>query len=152
MIEIVPEADRRRFPDLEPDFQILDQELMGAFRKQDQQALNLQRQFRRTQLTLIFGGALAAVLGAVQAAYTGVRWPGIAEFILAGLLTAVGWRAAQIKAQEGYLTSRLKAERLRSEYFLFLGRVGPYADEQSRLRQLRSRVAEILTGEEVPAP
>jgi hypothetical protein len=49
--------------------------------------------------------------------------------------------------RKNHLNDRLKAERLRTEYFLFLGHVGTYADEQERLRRLILRVADIKSGE-----
>jgi hypothetical protein len=51
-------------------------------------------------------------------------------------------------AQEGYLTARLKAERIKSEFFLFMGRVGGYA-EDGREERLRRQVEDIADAEGV---
>jgi hypothetical protein len=74
-------------------------------------------------------------------------WAGIIESVLAAALSAVALRLQGTCAQERYLSDRLKAERLRTENFLFLGHVGTYADEQERLRCLILRVADIKSGE-----
>lgn len=42
-----------------------------------------------------------------------------------------------------YLNARLAAEQLRGEYFLFIGRIGPYAHATTRLTHLKHRVASI---------
>jgi hypothetical protein len=49
-------------------------------------------------------------------------------------------------AQQGYLTCRLKAERIKSEFFLFLARVGDYSDGDPRARLLQ-RVGDIEAAE-----
>ena len=46
-------------------------------------------------------------------------------------------------AQRDYFTYRLIAETLRGEYYLFLGRIGEYADGEKRLQTLKHRVNEI---------
>jgi hypothetical protein len=50
----------------------------------------------------------------------------LAEAVLAAILAGVAQAAQASKAQQRYFSSRLKAETLRSEYFLFLGRLSPY--------------------------
>ncbi len=64
---------------------------------------------------------------------------------MATFLGLVALRAKTDKIQERYLTSRLKAEMLRREYFLFLGRLGPYG-EIDRLQHLIRQVAKIRAG------
>lgn len=129
------------------DFTLLEAELMPYFRQLDNEALRTQNQFRLEQMTLIFGGVLASALGAFQVAFSDAAWLGIVEAVVAAVLVVISQRARIFKAQETYLTQRLKAELLRGEYFLFLGRVGTYADPQQRHQQLVRRVAEIITGE-----
>jgi hypothetical protein len=67
---------------------------------------------------------------------------GIAEALIAGALAGALTYVRGRGAQQEYLTSRLKAERLRAEYFVFLARVAPYDDPDgdARLRRLRARV------------
>jgi Protein of unknown function (DUF4231) len=72
---------------------------------------------------------------------------GIIQSVLAAALSAVAMRLQGTHAQERYFTDRLKAEKLRGEYFLFLDRAGTYADEQERLPSLIRRVADIKSGE-----
>lgn len=128
--QIVPPEAKANCPAFADDFELLERELMPHFRELDNEALRAQNQFRLEQVALIFGGALATALGAVQAALTNAVWPGIVEAALAAGLAAVALRARALKAQEHYFTNRLKAETLRGEYFLFLGQVGRYADHR----------------------
>ncbi|HLZ31188.1 MAG TPA: DUF4231 domain-containing protein [Chloroflexota bacterium] len=146
--QIVPLVAQAEFPEFADDFAVLERELLPEFRELDNQALRRQNQFRLDQLLLIFGGALAATLGAIQASISGATWPGVAEFLVAGGLTAVAFRQRELRAREKYSASRLKAEGLRSEYFLFLGRIGDYTDETERIRHLIRRVSLILAEQE----
>lgn len=145
--QIVAPADQARYALFAEDFMVLERELMPLFRQLDNEALRGQNQFRLEQLMMIFGGVFAAALGAFHVAFTDATWLGIIEAAVALILVAIAQRARGLKAQEKYLTQRLKAELLRGEYFLFLGHVDRYADSQQRARQLRRRVTEIITGE-----
>jgi hypothetical protein len=147
--QIVPAEAQTQSAAFSDDFKTLEDELMPHFRELDAEALRVQNQFRLDQVTLIFGGALATILGAVHASLGGAAavWAGISESVLAAVLSAVALRLQGTHAQERYFSDRLKAEKLRTEYFLFLGRVGTYADEQERLPCLVRRVADIKSGE-----
>jgi hypothetical protein len=146
---IVPADAQTQSPAFSEDFKTLEDELMPHFRELDSEALRVQNQFRLDQVTLIFGGALATILGALHASLGAgaALWAGIVESVLATALSAVALRLQGTRAQARYLSDRLKAERLRTEYFLFLGHVGTYANEQERLRCLILRVADIKSGE-----
>ena len=144
--EIIPVEAQNDCPELATDFKTLADELMPHFRELDANALRLQNEFRLEQVLLIFGGTMATILGALHASL-GAVWTGITESVLAAVLSAVAMRAQTTRVQQRYFTDRLKAEKLRAEYFLFLARVETYADEQERLPQLIRRVAEIRTGE-----
>lgn len=142
--QIVSPKAQAQYPALKNDFDILEQQLMSNFRNLDNQALQAQNQFRLQQFILIVGGVLTSAFGAVQAALSGkARWPGVTEAIIAIALTAVSFIAQQTKSQKKYFSSRLKAERLRGEYFLFLGRMGGYKDDSNRVQNLILRVSEI---------
>jgi hypothetical protein len=87
---------------------------------------------------------VAGILGAVQAAIGGGNdWIAAAQAVLAGLLAGLAVLMRGRGPQQGYRTDRLKAERLKSEYFLFLARAGDYAEEEGRQRVLGRRVSEI---------
>jgi Protein of unknown function (DUF4231) len=145
---LVPPEVRQTAPVLEPDLRILDRELLTDFYELDEAALRAENTFHLGQLFVIVGGATATALGVVQAALGGgVTALGIAEALVAGVLAgAVSYVRGQ-DAQRDYFTSRLKAERLRGEYFLFLGRVRPYDtdDDANRLARLRSQVDGITS-------
>lgn len=141
--QIVRLAAQAKAPAFANDFALLETVLMPHFRAYDNAALRGQNQFQRAQVFLIFGGMLATILGAVQIATGDAAWPGMVETGLTIALAAIALRAHYVKAQEHYLTNRLKAETLRGEYFLFLARIGDYADEQLCVQQLRERIARI---------
>jgi uncharacterized protein DUF4231 len=141
---------RERSPALAEDFDILDRELLPDFYELDEGALRAQNTFRLGQLFVIVGGAAATSLGAVQAALGGgVTEIGIAEALVAGTLAAAVAYVRGRQAQREYFTTRLKAERLRGEYFLFLARMSPYDsdDDGVRLRELREQVGKIEADE-----
>jgi hypothetical protein len=146
--QIVSLRVQANYPAFAEDFEQLEQKLMPHFRELDNEALRTQNQFRLEQVALIFGGALATTLGAIQAALAEAAWPGIIEAVLAAMLAATALRTQALKAQERYFTNRLKAETLRGEYFLFLGRVGHYAKDRHRIQRLIRRVADVKMGRE----
>ena len=69
--EIVSMEVQKQSPLFADDFKTLDDELMPYFRELDAEALRVQNQFRLDQVTLIFGAALATILGAVHASLSG---------------------------------------------------------------------------------
>src|SRR4051812_23462191 len=117
----VPGDARGEFGALAADFAILDQELVPTFSRLDAEALRAQNTFRLQQLILIGGSAVATICGTVQAATHGsASWLGWIEAVLAGTLAGMAAWVRRGEAHQRYLTSRLKAERLRSEFFVFL--------------------------------
>ena len=137
---------RTAAPDLEPEFDVLDAELLPTFYELDEGALRAQNDFRLGRLLIILGSAVATALGAVPAALGGgVTAIGVAEAIVAGAFAAVVAFVRGREAQKEYFTARLKAESLRGEYFTFLGRLAPYdgPDDEERRVRLHRRVAEI---------
>ena len=143
---LVSEELRAAAPALAADFAVLDRELLPDFYELDEAALRAQNSFRLGRVFLILGGTTATWLGALQAALGGgVAALGIAEALVAGTLAAGVAYVRGRQAQREYFTTRLKAERLRGEYFLFLGRVAPYDvdDDAERGRRLREQVSMI---------
>jgi hypothetical protein len=139
-----------KHPELAEDFKSLEAELLPHFRQLNDDALRCQNEFRLDQVILIFGGALATILGVLHASlgHSLAAWAGVVEAVLAAMLSAVALRARTTGAQQRYFTWRLQAEKMRAEYFLFLGGVGIYAgDEFQRKSNLIRRVAEIKSGE-----
>ena len=148
----ISESTLDRYPALRADVDILEQELMPRFRRLDEESLRTQNTFRLGQLSLIFGGAAASALGTVQAALGGgyllLAIPGA---VIAGLLAGMTVYIRGRNAQREYFTARLKAERLRAEYFLVLAHAGDYAGvvESERLLLLRRRIRGIEGHEEM---
>ena len=143
---LVPPEVRHASPALAADYELLDREVLPDFYTFDEGALQAQNTFRLGQLFIIVAAAAATALGAVQAALGGgVTELGVAEALIAGALTGTVAYVRGRAAQPEYFTNRLKAERLRSEYFLFLGRVAPYDSphDEERLAHLREQVTAI---------
>lgn len=143
---IVPNDKRGPYGSLDEDLAIGDELVEPGYLDYDGRALEAQNTFRRGQVTLICLGLLVTILGAVQAALDGgVLWLGIVQAVFAGL---AGWRAQALKRKttmRDYFTLRKKAELLRGEYFLAVGKVGEYAelDLDARKDLVRQRVAAI---------
>ena len=146
--QLVPLDERKSYPTLSKDFETLDKELMPSFRELDNEALSRQNRYRWMYIILIFGGATTTILGVVQLAFITISWIGIIGAIVAGIVALATTMLQTFKDHEHYLNARLAAERLRSEYFLFLGRCGQYANEQDRLQNLLQNVANITAKKE----
>lgn len=139
---LIPLQEQSKYSGFKEDFETLERELMPHFRELDNEALGGQNGYRWTYIILIFGGAFVTIFGIFQIA---IQAPGLA---IAGAIVAVALGAATTVAQTfnhqaRYLNARLAAERLRSEYFLFLGHLGEYSNEQDRVQKLIQRVADI---------
>jgi hypothetical protein len=149
---LVSDEVRAAHPAFAEDFAILDDVLLPQFYELDEEALRAQNAFRLGQVFPMLGGAVATALGAVQVALGGgVVEVGIAEAIVASLLASVAAYVRGQSAQREYFDTRLKAERLRGEYFRFLGGLAPYdvADSGERREVLRMQIAVIESGQVV---
>jgi hypothetical protein len=145
---VVRQKQLRDYPALRPDLQVWINDLEPRFRRLDHRAQILQNQFWRENLALILGGLVATTLGVVQAAAGGgVVGIAVAQAVLTGLLAGLTVLIRSRRAQQGYLTARLTAERIKSEFFLFLAGVGDYATDDSaaadRAARLRRQVDDI---------
>jgi hypothetical protein len=137
-------GERSQYPAFAGDFTTLDKELMPYFRELDNKALHAQNLYRWMYVFLIFGGALVTILGIVRIAFINVVGIGIAGAVIAAILGVVTSLLSSFHYHERYLNARLAAERLRSEYFLFLGHCEHYDDDHSRISNLVQRVANIV--------
>jgi len=146
----VKDEQRADAAELADDFAILDRELVPRYRRHDEDALRAQNELRVGQLAIVVGGSIATALGSVQAALGGgYAALGIAEGVITAALTTSIFYLRHRDAQRRYMTARLKAERLRSEYFVFLSRTEPYDldDQDERAKQLRGQVRAIERSE-----
>lgn len=152
MAEIVPVTAQRDYPALSEDFRFLELRLMPEFRKASARAALIAKRLRRWNSAAL-GLTLAAALLAVAVAGThvlgGPDWsPGLA-WIAAALLGLATLASLSLALQIYRILGRRRvglqrtADRLRSEYFLFLGRIGPYADASQRRRALEQQVGVI---------
>ena len=135
---------------LEPDFAHLDSELVPRFRAFDREAQRAQHAFRLGGVILIVGGAVSTTLGAVQSALNGGNLAiGIAEAVVSAVVAGAVVYVRGRRFQQTYLSKRLIAERIKSQYYLYLARAGPYAvaDDGERRRQLDRTLAELESGD-----
>ena len=147
----VSESSLARHPALRSEVDLLEREVGPAFRRLDEGSLRTQNGFRLGQLSLIVGGAVASALGAVQTGFGGgVVTLAITEAVVAGVLAGATVYIRGRNAQREDFTSRLKAERLRAEYFLALAHCGDYAvsDDAERLVRLRAGIGQSSRGRE----
>jgi hypothetical protein len=149
--QFIPEEVKHLHPAFAHDFATLEKHVMPLFRKLDNEAIRQQNSYRWMYVILIFGGALVTILGIVQLAVN-IEALAIAGAIVAALLGFATLAQNSFHHHERYLHARLAAERLRSEYFRFLGHLEPYADEQERISLLEQRVTEIKIEEERHEP
>ncbi len=145
---VIPDDKRAPYPELAPDFAMLDKEVSPVFTENDLAALRNQNRYRRQQVLILLGTALVTGLGGLQAVFPAQRWPGVLLAVVALVLTATARFAKESESQEEYLTARVKAERLRALYFLYLSALGPYAPGPKREFALRHAVIEIKAGKE----
>ena len=128
-----------KYPSLAADFQILEEHLLKAYYQYDEQAIRWQNAYWWTYVIVIVGGACATIFGILQIAVE-VDGFGIAGAIVAAFLGCTTIALNSFRYQERYMNSRLAAEELRSEYFLFLGGLGHYETSHDRTETLKKRV------------
>ena len=133
-----------KYPALAADFKILDDVLVPTYHKFDREAITLQNAHWWTYVILIAGGAVATILGILQLAID-VEGIGLTGALVAAFLGCTTLALHSFNYQERYMNSRLAAEELRGEYFLFLGHLGDYQVKESRERVelLKERVRTI---------
>jgi hypothetical protein len=139
---------KAEYPDLAEDFATLDTELVPVFIKYDTDALRDQNRYRRQKSTVLFGAALLAGLGGLQAVFPDQRWPTVTLFFFGIFLASSSRIVDESTKLDNYLRARVKAERLRSLYFSYLSRIGSFADED-RVQMLRKAVLAIQRGQEI---
>jgi len=142
---LMPPESLTKYQTLEADIAVWDQ-LEPRFLKLDHRAQNLQNQFWRQRVMLIAGGLLATSLATVQAAVGGGNvYLAAIQAVLTGLLAGLTVLIRSRRAQRGYLSARLRAEQIKSEFFLFLARAGDYAEGDPVIR-LAQKVDNIEAG------
>ncbi len=146
---VVPPQSLEDYPWLRTDLMVWPEQLEHRFRQLDHRAQILQNRFWRQRVLLIGGGLLATSLATIQAAWGGGHvWLAVFQAVLTGLLAGLAVLLRSRRAQYGYLSARLKAERIKSEFYLFLARAGDYAHEDREAR-LSQAVDDIETAEGV---
>jgi len=145
---VLPPEARSNWPALVADFDVLDAEVAPAFQKFDRIALAEQNRYRLEQMLVAIGSALMIGLGGLQAVESQARWPGIVLGALGIVLAGTSRWSAEQSPLTQYLDARVKAERLRSLHFQYLGRIGRYTNED-RVRALRHAVIAIEAGKEL---
>ena len=142
---------RADLPLLEDELAYLDREIVPRFRAIDHTAVRAQHSFRLAAVALIMGGAIATSLGAAQTAVGGGSLGiGIAEAVVAAAVSATTVYARGRRFQQTYLNKRVAAERMKSQYYLYVTRAGMYGvdDDGERIRRLHGALDKIEAGEE----
>jgi hypothetical protein len=135
---VVPPAALNDYPALADDLTVWRDQIESRFRRLDHRAQILQNQFWRQRVLLIAGGLVATSLATAQAAVGGGNvYLAVIQAVLTGLLAGLTVLIRSRRAQQGYLSARLKAERIKSEFFLFLARADPYQDSARTARLLQ---------------
>ena len=146
---VVPPQSLTDYPLLRPDLMLWNDQLEGRFRQLDHRAQILQNRFWRQRVLLIGGGLLATSLATIQAAWGGGHiFLAAIQAVLTGLLAGLAVLLRSRRAQYGYLSARLKAERIKSEFYLFLANDGDYARDD-RVARLSQAVDDIEAAEGV---
>jgi hypothetical protein len=144
---VVSPQSLQDYPLLRPDLAVWSGQLEDRFRRLDHRAQILQNRFWRQRVLLIGGGLLATSLATVQAAWGGGHvFLAVIQAVLTGLLSGLAVLLRSRRAQYGYLSARLKAERIKSEFYLFLARDGDYARDD-RVARLNQAVDDIEAAE-----
>jgi len=145
---VIPPDNRAAYPALAEDFAVIDGIVAPAFMEYDTAALRDQNRYRRQQVIIVFGSALATVLGGLQAVFPGQRWPGLL-LALFGVALAMSSRWSKERSSlADYLGARVRAERLRALQFRYLSATGRYAGA-NRVDALRRAVVAIQAGKEL---
>lgn len=143
---IDPDA-RATYPTLAEDFAVLDEVVGEAFRESDLAALDRQNRYRRQQMVVLVGSALLSGFAAVQAIAPDQRWPGVVVAVVGLLLATASRTADELHSLAGFLSARVRAERLRSLHFRYLSRTGAFAGPD-RVAVLRRAVVDVQKGKE----
>jgi hypothetical protein len=146
----VPPEQYARYPTLADELALLEEHLLPAFVDLDRGAQREQNRFRRQQVLIFVGGFAATVFGAVQAALGEASWPGLLVAVTGAAVGSLTFAAHRRGSQHKYLHARLRTERLRSLYFCFLARAGPFAEDEHRTRTLIRSVEAIKNPPERP--
>lgn len=133
-----PDEKKGAYPALADRFDVLDIEVLPAFLEFDAAASRAQTRYRRYRLALMIGAALTTVAGALLAAVGGATWPGLIVAVLGLATTGISNQYQRDQPLARYLSSRAKAEQLRSLYFRYLSGIG-VGDQ----RALETQVVEI---------
>jgi hypothetical protein len=140
---VVPPTALNDYPALADDLTVWRDQIESRFRKLDHRTQILQNLFWRQRVLLIAGGLLATSLATAQAAVGGGNvYLAVIQAVLTGLLAGLTVLIRSRRAQQGYLSARLKAERIKSEFFVFLAMADPYKDA-GRIARLLQQVDDI---------
>jgi uncharacterized protein YjbI with pentapeptide repeats len=148
--EILPVSAQRDFPAFADDFRFLEKEILPSFRALSQRAdrLTVLRRLYMGGVLAVIGLAVAIGLAEAAVANSQSEAPGIWLVVVPSIAAAaVGSMLVAGRWQDQAAALRLKAERLRREYFIYLGRLGEYADNGTRNEFLKNEIKKIVKKE-----
>jgi uncharacterized protein YjbI with pentapeptide repeats len=150
---IVPVSAQRDYPALSEDFRLLDQRLVPELASFNARATAVARSLRSWRgLVVAFAAAAVALAAAFDYPFVfgqmpepdGIAWAAAAVLGVAALLTGSLLLPAYRRMGERRSALQRAADRLRAEYFLFMGRIGGYADPGQRRKILEERIKTII--------
>ena len=142
----------RRYPLLRQRLEDADRIVYPAFAASDVEAQREQNRYRRFTLFAILGGLLTTAFGAIQTGLPSAAWPGVVVATLGAATSVVTSVARRHGTLNNYLTSRIRAERLRSLFFDYLANrpTTDPATHEAQVLALEVRVAELVAGPQIP--
>jgi len=149
---IVPVSAQLEHPALSEDFRFLDERLVPELNSFSSRATAVTRSLRFWHGLVIGYAAIAVALAAGvdypfvvgHPAPNGIAWAAAAVLGVTALVTVSLLLPAYRRLGERRCALQRVADRLRAEYFLFLGRVGGYADPGPRRNILEQQVKTII--------
>jgi hypothetical protein len=143
---------------LKADCRELDEHLMPHFWRIDQRAKFFQNRFYLYQWIFILSAFLTTGLAATSVLIhtskadlsvgpvTLTSIIGVFTALISGIAATVSFLIANESPQQRWFQARSQSENLRSLYFLFLARVTPFnqVDSRDRVQQLRTKVLDVL--------
>jgi hypothetical protein len=151
--DIVPVSVQRSHPALGEDFRILQQLLQPRFSESEHQTEVTTARLRLWHGVLLamtaVSAVVAAAIGYAVAANQSYRssnivWVAVAALGAAAIVSATLLTNAYRRLGERRASLQRTTERLQSEYFLFLGRIGRYADSSQGREILEQRIKMIV--------
>lgn len=144
---IVSAEQLAEYPALRKDLEVWSNYLEYRYRRLNHASMIFQNRYWRRNVALIIGSFVATCLGVLQTAMgASVGWLAVLQASFTALLAQLAVLIRLGQVQQKFRTNRLKAEWIKSEYYLFLARTGDYASDD-RMTKLQQSISDIERAE-----